>query len=360
LVAVGPSNRKRKAIAALTLGLAALGTLAAAPAALGSAGVVSSPVTEDPQAAIDYWTPERMREAVPLEEPVSAKGIPGAEARAAIAPPPDQETSPGADTLYPQRVHGKLFLMVGQANASCSATLVTAFGKAVIITAGHCLANPGPQIGQVTESTNVVFAPGYRNGAAPFGAFPATRTITPGPWAFEGDISLDVGAATLGPNAAGVPATVLGTRGVTFNRPASKYRGRTVEIFGYPSGPAEFYDGQRLILCISPFIGFERGTGSPGINPCRQQEGSSGGGWVLSGGLVNSIVSHGGCAVPSAACTIIAGTYFGDAAFQVWAAAAGGVPKGIRKRIKKCRKGKNPAKEQRCLNRVQTFQPNLA
>jgi hypothetical protein len=80
---------------------------------------------------------------------------------------------------------------------------------------------------------------------------------------------------------------------------------------------------------------------------------------VLSNGQVNSIVSHGGCAVPSTACTIIAGTYFGDFAFEAWAAAAGGVPKGIRKRVKKCRKGKKkPAKKQRCLNRVETFQPN--
>jgi len=356
---VGHSTRKRKTAAALALGLAALLALAAAPAAFGSAGVVSHAVTEDPEATVDYWTPERMRKAAPLELPPSENGVAERGARPAIAPPPDQETNPAFDTLYPQRVHGKIFMTVGQANASCSGTLVTAFGQAVILTAGHCLANPGPQLGQVIFSTNVVFVPGYRNGTAPFGVFPAIRSQTPGPWAFEGDISLDVGTANLGPNAAGVPANALGTRGITFNKPPGKYKGQVFQIFGYPANPTEFYDAQRLILCISPFIGFELGTGALGISPCRQQEGSSGGGWMLDGGLVNSIVSHGGCAVPSTSCTIIAGTYLGDAAFQIWAAAAGGVSKGLRKKMKRCRKKEKLAKEQRCLNKHQTFPPDV-
>ncbi|MGH2956500.1 MAG: trypsin-like serine peptidase [Solirubrobacterales bacterium] len=352
---MGNSTRKRW-FATLALGAAALCSLAGAPAAIGAGGVLSHPVSQNPEAVLDYWTPERMRGATPLEGPVSEEGIADRGARPAAAPT-DQETFPGADTLYPQRLHGKLFLRIGGVNASCSATLVTAFGQAVILTAGHCLANPGPQIGQVTYSTNLVFVPGYRSGVAPFGVFPATKAITPGPWAFEGDISLDVGAASLGPNPSGVPATALGSRGVTFNRPPNKYRRLSFEVYGYPANPVEFYDGERLILCVAPSIGFEVGTGSPGISPCRQQEGSSGGAWVFDGGLVASIISHGGCRVPSTACTIIAGTYFGDAAFQAWATAAGGVPRGVKKRIKRCKRIKKDGKRQRCKNKAQTFQP---
>ena len=346
----------RRLSLALCVGTALLCSLLAPPAAFGAgAGVASHEVTQDPEAVGDYWTPERMRGAIPLEGPVSEQGLP--ERAGSAAAPTDQETNPSLDTLYPQRVHGKLFVRVGQVNASCSGTLVTAFGQSVVLTAGHCLATPGQQLGQVTYSTSVIFAPGYRNGVAPFGGFPATVLRTPGPWAFEGDISLDIGTANLAPNVSGFAAVALGTRGVTFNRPPNKYRGLTFQVYGYPANPPQFYDSERLILCVSPFIGFEPGTGSPGISSCNQQEGSSGGGWVLNNALVTSIISHGGCPVPSTSCTIVAGTYFGDAAFKVWADAVGGLPKGLRKKIKKCKRAKKAAKKQRCLNKAQTFQP---
>lgn len=334
--------------------LLSLGVASATPA---SGAVVEHAVSEDPAAVSDYWTEQRMRNAVPLDSPETAGAIAGGKAQSSIAAPPDQETSPANDTLYPQRLHGILFFKIGVIDASCSATVVTSFSRDVILTAGHCLATPGPQLGETTFSTNVLFVPGYRNGVMPFGAFPATVLRTPGPWAFEGDITLDVGAANLAPGGGGLIQDQLGSRGVTFSKPLNSYKGRAFEIFGYPGSPPEFYDAERLILCVSPFIGFERGVGALGASPCHQQEGSSGGGWVLSGGLVNSVVSHGGCAVPSTACTVIAGTYFGDAAFKIWAAAAGGLPNGRKKRIRACKRIEKASKFVRCLNRAQTFQP---
>ena len=346
-------------MAPLAAGIAALLSLGAAPLSAGSteSGVVAREQGRSPAAVSDYWTPERMREAIPLAGPEQAAALAGgADAADFRAAPTDQETFPGADVLYPQRLHGKLFLTFGGQPASCSATVVTSFSRDVILTAGHCLAIPGPRLGQTTFSQNVAFVPGYRDGAAPFGRYPAVSLRTPGIWAYEGVISFDVGAAKV-VSSTGVPIQdQLGSRGVSFNRPS--FNGKVFGIYGYPGQPAEFYNDERLIFCSSPFLGFEKGTGGIKAGPCRQQEGSSGGGWVIDNGLVNSVVSHGACPVPSTLCTTTVGTYLGDLAFETYAAAAGGAPKKLKKRIKKCiKKNKKFKREQRCLNKVETFQP---
>jgi V8-like Glu-specific endopeptidase len=351
--------RLRVRIASLAVAIATALSLGAAPLSAASTGseVVGHAQERSPAAVIDYWTPERMREAIPLAGPEQAAAlVNGAEAADFRAAPTDQETFPGADTLYPQRIHGILFLTIGGQSASCSATVVTSFSHDVILTAGHCLANPGPALGQTTFSQNVAFVPGYRDMARPFGTYPATSLRTPGIWAVEGVISFDFGAVKLA-SPTGVPIQdQLGSRGVSFNRPS--FNGQVFGIFGYPAQPSEFYNGERLIFCSSPFLGFEQGTGGIMAGPCRQQQGSSGGGWVSGNGLVNSVVSHGGCPVPSTLCTTTVGTYLGDLAFETYAAAAGGIPGKLRKRIKNCiKKNKKFKKEQRCLNKIETFQP---
>jgi len=358
--AVGYGIRAR--IVPLAGGVATVLALAGAPLSVASTDteVVGHAQERSPAAVSDYWTPERMRAAIPLESPKQAaalvKGAAAADFRAA---PTDQETFPGADILYPQRLHGKLFLTIGGQDASCSATVVTSFTRNVILTAGHCLANPGPALGRTTFSRDVSFAPGYRDGAAPFGMFPAISLRAPGIWAYEGVISFDVGAARVSSPTGAPIQDLLGSRGISFNRPS--FRGKTFGIYGYPSQPAEFYNGERLIFCSSPFLGIEKGTGSIKAGPCRQQQGSSGGGWVIGNGQVNSVVSHGACPVPSTLCTVTVGTYLGDLAFETWADAGGGVPRKLRKRIRKCiKKNKKFKREQRCLNKVETFQPTGA
>ncbi len=337
---------------------ALLCSLAAAPAAAGSWGaVVSHPVSQDPDAVRDYWTPERMRSAVPLDQLGSGTTATRAGARPAIAPPPDQETSPGSDTLYPQRVHGKIFFRKGTRNSSCSATLVTtAVGHDAILTAAHCFFDRELGI----EATNVAFAPGYRNGVSPFGRFPASALHYPFEFT-QGDTSSDIAAANLASNEFGVPASALGTRGVTFNKPRRSYRGETFQILGYPARPTGFYDGQRLILCAPPFTGFND-DGALLADPCYQHEGSSGGAWLLDSGLINSVSSrHPPCSVETAACTTVKiGTYLGDVAFQIWAAAAGGVPSTVTKQLKRCKRVPNKRKRARCRNRAQTIPPIAA
>jgi hypothetical protein len=337
-----------------TAALAALAICMAAPPAAGaSPGVAGHTVEQSAEAIRDYWTPERMREAEPLEPP-QAGTEPVTDLASSSAQPPDRESNPAFDRAYPQRVHGRLFLTIGPDNATCSATVVRSFTRNLIFTAGHCLVqatSAGPQ-----WATNVTFVPSYRYNVRPFGTWPATQLRTPAIFAGRGAIAFDVGAVTLAASPFGNIQDLLGARGVIFNRVPGSYRRERFKIFGYPADPVAFYDGERMVICNSPFRGFEPFTGAVRSGPCHMQQGSSGGGWVIKGGLVNSVVSHGSCRVDSDACQVMSGTYFGGAAFNLWAKSAGGVPKGRRKRIRACKRKGGP-KTRACIIRAQTFKP---
>jgi hypothetical protein len=338
-----------QAAAALALGLAIAAPTAAAAT---SPKVAGQTVTQPPAAVRDYWTPERMREAEPLDAPAGF-GDERDPLASAAAQPPDVETDPAVDTAYPQRLHGRLFMRFGADDSSCSATVVRSYTRNLILTAGHCVVNP--TAGGPRWATNVAFVPGYRNDVRPLGTYAATNLRAPGIWAFEGDVSFDVGAINLAPGAGGPIQDALGARGITFDRLGSDFKGRRFKVFGYPADPVAFYDGGRLIVCDSPFQGFERFSGAVKTGPCHQQQGASGGGWIFGNGLLASVVSHGACKQDSDACQVMSGTYFGDFIFSLYAKAAGGLPKGVKKRIARCRgKGK---KTRPCLVRARTFKP---
>jgi len=347
---VGGNPGKRLLLLACGL-VAAILLLAPAPAA--TASVVEHSVTQSPAEVRDYWTPQRMEHAQPLDLEAGQKGSGAVATTSAEAP--DQEIPSALDTAYPYRIHGRLFLRFGSVDASCSATVVTSFVRNLILTAGHCVVMPtsaGP-----VWATNVMFVPGYRSNVRPFGTYPAAVLGTTTPWGLAGDLAFDLGAINLAPGPGGQQIQdTLGSRGVVFNRTPGSYRGKVFQVFGYPADPVPFYDGERPILCTEPFAGFEAFTLSVRIAPCHQQEGASGGGWVLNGGFVNSVTSHSGCNGLNPACTIISGTYFGDTAFKLWSSSAGPLPVGRRKLIKRCKRV-TLKKRQQCKSRAETFDP---
>lgn len=336
-------------------GAIVLTLMSAATAAAATRGVGEHTTRQSSAEVRDYWTPERMREAEPIAlPPTPAAGGSGARKPAFYAQPPDHEIDPSQDTVFPYRIHGVLFFTQAGQNGACSATVVTARSRDLVMTAAHCLARGAEVTGSgVIWSADVLFVPGYRDGAAPFGGFAATRLGAPIGWLQAEDPFFDVGVANLAPGAGGLIQDQLGARGLAFNRSSKSYRNDLFELYGYPGKPEPTYDGQRLILCLSTFQRFEGFTSSPLAAPCNQQEGSSGGGWVRNG-QVQSVTSRAGCQSPIG-CQLIAGTYLGEAAFQLYKRASGGISKGKSKRLKRCKRVDRRAKRLRCRGRVQRF-----
>jgi V8-like Glu-specific endopeptidase len=321
-------------------------------------GVVVHPVHQDPAQVLAYWTPERMREAAPLDGPQSRTAKRGSVAHvSALAP--DQEISPSLDASYPNRVVGRLFFRKGTTNARCTASVVTSLGRNLILTAAHCLSSNST--GVPTLNTNFMFAPAYRDGATPFGTYAASAVSFP-PGFVPGATGVpaasepfDIGAVNLAPGPAGLIQDALGSYGIAFNRPAKTFRGQTFQVIGYPGQPSPAYNGQRPILCTSLFSGIQR-EGVILLSPCNMQEGASGSSWTQNG-FVTAIFSHNGCETGSQlGCNVVGSTYLGNSAFALWATAGGGLPPGTAKRIKRCKRKRKRAR-QNCIYRAETFAP---
>ncbi|NEA67970.1 serine protease [Streptomyces sp. SID12488] len=71
----------------------------------------------------------------------------------------------------------------------CTASVVRSGGRDLILTAAHCLSGDG--------DTDVVFAPGYRNGRAPYGLWRVTKTYVPGAWSDRSDEDSDFAFAVV-------------------------------------------------------------------------------------------------------------------------------------------------------------------
>jgi V8-like Glu-specific endopeptidase len=229
-----------------------------------------------------YWTPERMRSALPLGG--SGRGEPTATASYATVPDP---------TTPPFTVNGRIFVRQGGQAGFCSGTAINSPSRQLVLTAGHCV-NSGPVDGTEFSfwSQYMEFVPAYNGGQAPFGAFVAQRgeiyALTP--WVRRGNPNLDMGAFLVYPNAAAQNlADAVGGVGIAFDLS----RKQQFQTFGYP-GRIGY-----LQQCDSPFVGNDRNTYRLGGKPtmsirCHWNPGASGGGWLINGGtMINGLISYG-------------------------------------------------------------------
>ncbi|MEV5709501.1 hypothetical protein [Actinoallomurus sp. NPDC052274] len=122
------------------------------------------------QAAEDYWTPERMRAATPIDDTFAD-------------PRSTATTEPMSAALPKSRLHrmGKIFYHFGGHSFSCSGTIVTSHGRDSILTAGHCLRQIG---GTEVGNLLTVFVPGYGSGPdmTPYGKWGVRSWHVPGRW----------------------------------------------------------------------------------------------------------------------------------------------------------------------------------
>jgi V8-like Glu-specific endopeptidase len=242
-------------------------------------------VGQSPGAVRAYWTPARMKAAVPADRVRAARGP------AAKPQKPGGSTYPYTSyevtspyTAAPTSTHGKVFFTERGTNYVCSGTALTSANRSTVWTAGHCV-NEGPG----AYVTNWSFVPAYKDGAAPLGKWPATTLATTDRWRTAGDFGFDLGAAVVAPNTAGQALTdVTGGRGIRFNYDPAAFRFLS---YGYPA--ASPFNGQRLWVCDAPL-----GTRDTSVSPatmgigCNMTGGSSGGGWMVGSDVV-SVNSYG-------------------------------------------------------------------
>ncbi|GAB2733603.1 trypsin-like serine peptidase [Arthrobacter bambusae] len=300
--------------AAALLALGSGGGATAAPS-MGNgtdASTVSSNSASDGNTA-DYWTPERMKNAVSgdvlaskalsraraavglSEVPISPEQVfpelghtltvEGQQASSTAAPSPalDRKANSGES---PVSHIGKVFFTLGGVNYVCSGNSVTSANQSTVSTAGHCL-NEGPG----AFASNFTFVPAYLNGAAPYGKWTAKALYTTSQWSSSGAMQYDTGFAVMNTLNGQKLSDVVGASGVQFNAA----RGLAYKSFGYPAAPP--FNGESLKSCSGTAANdpYNPQYNTQGI-PCNMTGGSSGGPWFIgtsANGYQNSVNSYG-------------------------------------------------------------------
>ncbi|MCX5300132.1 trypsin-like peptidase domain-containing protein [Streptomyces sp. NBC_00193] len=178
----------------------------------------------------------------------------------------------------------------------CTASVVRSQDRDVIVTAAHCLGSPG----------TTVFAPGYRDGEAPYGLWKLTGTYVAPGWADGEDPDEDIAFATVTPvdggQADGGQADgrriedVVGGFPVAAQQPADA----TVSVVGYPSGDeSPLYCANTTTL----FSETQRRIECPDLSG-----GTSGSPWLVDGALAGVLGGHeGGGTVPEVSYSAVMG-----------------------------------------------------
>jgi hypothetical protein len=253
----------------------------AVPAAQ-AARVETKAVAQDKAAVKQYWTAERMRDAIPADKVLSGSFAAGPKNKPPKAGSGSAQQIPPPYTSQPASTNGKVFFSDGGLNYVCSGTAILSGNKSVVWTAGHCVHD-----GASNFHTNWTFVPAYADGSRPYGTWAARSLLTTSGWANGGDFSFDTGAAVVSANGGSALTDVVGGRNIAFN----SARQQQYAAHGYPA--ASPFNGQRLWVCSSPLV-YNDTSANPatmGID-CNMTGGSSGGGWI-AGGSVTSVNSYG-------------------------------------------------------------------
>ncbi len=293
--------------------LAAPAAATAAPSQNGLENGIERHVPAHAASAAAYWTPERMRSAIPAEVLVAddarrAKDRPVKQVEAgAPMEVRAQKPKPNATQVSPISYVGKVFFTLNGGNYVCSGNAVSSANELTVSTAGHCVNEGGG-----AYASRWIFVPAYNNGAAPYGQWTATELVTTSAWAQRGDISYDGAFAVMAPLNGRTLSDTVGATGIAFNLA----RGLSYTAYGYPA--ASPFNGQTLQRCAGTAKPDPYGQSQSQGIPCNMTGGSSGGPWFTSSGVQNSVNSFGYTAVRNT----MFGPYFGSAIQQAYQSAA--------------------------------------
>src|SRR5215469_2589260 len=152
--------------------------------------------------AVDgYWTRSRLLGAQPERE---------------WSPP--RIPSPGATPSAHNRVRsaprvGALFEHDASGNHFCTASVVASPGHDLLMTAAHCIHDGKGG----SYKTDIVFIPGYQDGATPFGVWTPRSMLVAPQWASSSDPDFDVGFVMLQPLDGKNIEEVLGANQIGFD-----------------------------------------------------------------------------------------------------------------------------------------------
>jgi hypothetical protein len=278
--------------AAAALTISAAGGAAAAPDTSDekkNPAVVSAVL--DSTGAADYWTADRMRQAV-SGEVLAGKALDRGNRSSVDTVKKGESTKvkgtrAQAGTEAAVTHIGKVFFTMGGSNYVCSGNALTSKNRSTVATAGHCAMDG---LGQ--KATNFIFVPAYENGVEPYGRWTAKALYAPIQWSSKGDMTYDTAFAVMAPDEDGRLLTdVVGGSGAAFNQD----QGLKYTSYGYPASSP--FDGMTLRSCTGTGTAdtINPQFGTQGI-PCDMNGGSSGGPWFIGSGpdgLQNSVNSYG-------------------------------------------------------------------
>lgn len=250
------------------------GPAAGPTGSLPTAGQPAAVTVAEQIAVARYWTPARMRAAVPARADVRAPALAGHSARAWLTGNTAgwglRWTHGGAVA----RSTGKVFFTLDDVNYVCSGSAVASAHGDVVLTAAHCVSGGAGQ-----WASNWIFVPGYRDGTRPHGAFTARRFFVSPRWtehAGTANERYDVAFVTVNPPPAPSESRQAGMllpagQPVAFSQP---FAAGTAYVFGYPAEPP--YSGLYPNYCAGPAQ-----PGGLGVTRtrCAMTAGDSGGPW---------------------------------------------------------------------------------
>jgi len=252
--------------------------------------LVSLNTGSDVEAAANYWTTDRMANAVPFALPIvdsqPTGGGPAGGSNVIVPGAPPQgggllgAAAPVAKPqTYPWCTVGKLFFVLNGKDYAGSAAVV---GMNGILTAAHCLYDPKAK----ATSSNVTFVPAYTNGSQPLGKWVANQTFVVSQWQTGADYGYDIGSALLTPSSKDPIGKITGTLGYAINQQTSVPSWNDI---GYPSnyggGNIMYEEDGTFTVLVDNTVGKE-GTFA---------EGASGDPWLMPNvpAVTNGVHSHG-------------------------------------------------------------------
>ncbi|WP_035806045.1 trypsin-like serine peptidase [Kitasatospora mediocidica] len=121
---------------------------------------------------------------------------------------------------------GAVFTRSASGDHFCTASVVDSAGQNLIVTAAHCVYDPG-----VGQRNDLVFVPGYRGGETPSGVWPLAAITVDQSWADSGNPDMDVAFAVVQPQGGKQVQQVLGANKLGIGKGYQL----DVRVTGYPS-----------------------------------------------------------------------------------------------------------------------------